>query len=1311
MQIILGDKLNNDAYLKPILDKVKKFVGVDISLELTELFLVYTDKNMPNDVNGDLIELISGNNKSKIIENFEADAYVIPRIGTITPWTSKALDIIKGSGFEGVNHIQRCLALRFSSEITDEIKQLALQQCYDQMTQSLILNLSDALINNNKLKSESNILPKAPIRILFQKNGLAALLEANQTLGLALSNDELNYLVGVLSDLGRDPTDCELMMFAQVNSEHCRHKIFNAEFSIDGVKQDETLFQMIKHTYKNYSDGILSAYKDNGAVLVGAVAERLYPCKDKGYHWQQEWHHTVIKVETHNHPTGISPYPGAATGVGGEIRDEGATGRGGKPKAGMSGYCVSNLHLPDNAQAWEEPQNDSPRMASSLDIMLEAPIGAANYNNEFGRPNILGFFRSYEQTIDNTRRGYHKPIMLAGGLGQIKDEHVQKQLVGTDCHLVVLGGPGMLIGLGGGAMSSMTQGGGDEKLDFASVQRDNAEIERRCQVVIDFCVGLNENNPIVSIHDVGAGGLSNAIPETLHDNNLGADIYLDKIPVADSSMTPMEIWCNESQERYILAVSAEHWQVFESLCERERCPFAIVGDLNDTQHLRVMPNSSTTDESLFAVDWPLSLLFGSPPKFSREVISNPQNNKAVEHNLSFDECVSRVLQCPTVADKRFLITIGDRSVGGLVARDPLVGPWQEPVSDVAVTSHGFKSTTGEAMAVGERTPIALINPAASGKMAVAEVITNIAAADVKKLSDIKLSANWMAACGFKDEDKRLYDTVKAIAKDLCPELDITIPVGKDSLSMQTSWQDSSESGAKTQTVVSPLSLVCTGFAPVADIKKTLTPYVDRNNNHKLYLIDLANGNCRLGGSILAQVTEQLGNEAPDLVSADILKTFFNGLVELKNQELIKAYHDRSDGGLLTTVLEMAFCSHAGFDLDLSSLISSDSEFCAEKLCFNEELGAVVAVLEKDSDRFESACDKLGLKEHIYMLGSFNNSNDCIVRCNNNIVSKQSRVHWHRLWAKTSYSIKKLRDSKLSAEQEYDNLLDEKDNGLFFKPATNFKLKYAKSPSPDLLLSRPKVAILREQGTNGYIEMAAAFMQAGFDALDVTMTDMLGDKDILAECQGLAVCGGFSYGDVLGAGRGWASYILHHSKVSSRFVSFFERPDTFTLGVCNGCQMLSGIKSLIPGASHWPNFEVNNSRRFESRLVMVEVMNSPSILLQGMAGSQAPIIVSHFEGRARWPEVENKHKTESSNTAVMKYIDSYGKEANRYPFNPNGSENGLTGFCSIDGRSTILMPHPERLVLDYQHSYLPKDAIVEGGRTFWQQLFNNARFML
>jgi phosphoribosylformylglycinamidine synthase len=1214
---------------------------------------------------------------------------VTPRVGTESPWSSKATDIAHVCGLSKVTRIERgCMYFVGSSSALSavDLQKLA-AQLHDRMTESVWLDTDEPtqLFHAGAAR---------PLRSVDVGRGSEALTRANGDWGMALSGDEIDYLVKAFQGLGRDPTDVELMMFAQANSEHCRHKIFNADFIIDGERMPQSLFAMIRATYARNSHGVLSAYRDNAAVIEGAKATRFFADPyTLRYAGSLEPVDILMKVETHNHPTAISPFPGAATGAGGEIRDEGATGIGARPKAGLTGFSVSNLKIPGMTQPWEVDFGKPDRIASALDIMIAAPLGAAAFNNEFGRPATCGYFRVFEQkTREGGReliRGYHKPIMIAGGLGSVRRPNVEKKEVVVGAPLVVLGGPAMLIGLGGGAASSVGSGQSSSDLDFASVQRGNAEIQRRAQEVIDRCIALGDANPILLIHDVGAGGLSNALPEAIAHSHRGGSIDLRKIPSAESELSPMEIWCNEAQERYVLALAPGSVAQFAALCERERCPYAVVGEITDDGTLRV----ADADSSAAPVDMPIDVLLGKPPRMTRDVQSTPKILSDIStQGVTLSDSLDRLLCLPTVADKTFLITIGDRTVGGLISRDQMVGPWQVPVADVAVSLSSYDEYTGEAMAMGERAPVAVLDAPASGRLAVAEAITNILAADVRSLQDIRLSANWMAACGEPGEDADLYATVRAVGAELCSELGITIPVGKDSLSMKTRWNDA----AGEHVVTAPVSLIISAFAPVQDARATLTPQLDLSQPSRLLLIDLGAGKNRLGGSCWSQVHLKSGGAPPDLDSPKLLSELFAALREMKDAKLLLAYHDRSDGGLLITLLEMAFASRCGLDIDLGA----SGDVIAD--CFAEELGVVVQVA---ADRVAEAIKLLerhGLAQLTRDLAAPTVGDAVQLSANGAVLHSASRAALHRRWSEVSYRMQEMRDNPACAREEYSRLEDAGDPGL------HAQLTY--DPSADVTApfiggARPAIAVLREQGVNSHTEMAAVFTRAGFDAYDVHMTDILNGRVRLGRFHGLVACGGFSYGDVLGAGEGWAKSILFNQRARDEFTAFFQRSSSFTLGVCNGCQMLSALKELIPGAERWPRFVRNRSEQYEARLALVRVPQSNSVLLQGMHDSVLPIAVAHGEGQAEFDSGSNAAALLADGLASLQFVDNRDQPTEKYPFNPNGSALGLAGLCSGDGRVTSVMPHPERVFRTVQNSWAPREWGEDGG---WMRLFRNAR---
>ena len=1201
---------------------------------------------------------------------------VVPRSGTISPWSSKASDIARICGLDKVIRIERGIAYRIDADKPNAADPFI----HDRMTEEVVDTTEVGY-----LFEVHGAGPLGQVDLLGQ--GTLALQIANMDLGLALTSDEISYLEDAYTELNRNPTDVELMMFAQANSEHCRHKTFRASWTIDDEEKDHSLMDMIRNTYaKTNGEGVLSAYEDNAAVISGHPSSRFYPDpRDREYKEYQEDVHILIKVETHNHPTAIAPFPGAATGSGGEIRDEGAVGRGGKPKAGLSGYTVSNLNIPGSKQPWEMDASKPDRISSALDIMIKAPIGGAAFNNEFGRPNITGYFRTFEQEVNGEIRGYHKPIMIAGGLGSIRAEHVQKDSIEVGAALIVLGGPAMLIGLGGGAASSMASGESTADLDFASVQRGNPELQHRCQEVIDQCWQLGDENPIQFIHDVGAGGLSNALPELVKDGGVGGSFELRKIPNAEPGMTPREIWCNEAQERYVLAVPVKDVERFARICERERCPYAIVGEAKEGDQLEV------TDSMLGGspVDIPLSVLFGKPPKLHKSVSRESVKTKPLQSGINLDEALLRVLSHPTVASKKFLITIGDRSVGGLVARDQMVGPWQTPVADVSVTASGFSGYTGEAMAMGERTPLAILSSAASARMAIGEAITNIAAARVERIEDICLSANWMAAIGASGEDAALFDAVEAVGMELCPALGITIPVGKDSLSMQTRWQEADD----FRTVTSPVSLIVSAFAPVSDIRETVTPELrPLPDETVILLVDLAEGKQRLGGSILGQTYSTMGTEAPDLENPELLKKLFQFLQ--KNRDEVLAYHDRSDGGLITTLLEMAFAARIGLDI----VVPSGSE--PIDFLFNEELGVAIQVRTRTLETVMKELANHGLTGQEIARIRFDQA--ISIKQEEKELILSSRKELEILWARSSFQIQGLRDNPKCAQEEFDTVGEDDDPGLSVELQFDINQDIA---APMIATGiRPLVAILREQGVNSQVEMAAAFTRAGFTAVDVHMSELISGKTTLEQFKGLVACGGFSYGDVLGAGEGWAKSILYNPMVRDEFQLFFNRPDTFSLGVCNGCQMLATLKELIPGTDSWPKFIRNESEQFEARLSLVRIEKTQSIFLTGMRGALLPIVVSHGEGRATMTRIA-MDDLESNEQIAMRFSDHFGDPTKRYPYNPNGSPGGMSAVTSIDGRVLAMMPHPERVFRSVQYSWRPDDWKEDAP---WMRLFRNAR---
>lgn len=1214
---------------------------------------------------------------------------VIPRIGTISPWASKATEIARICGLP-LQRLERGRAyrLRLSRQLSDAETERLLPLLHDRMTESVVTDSA----GEASLFARSSPKPLTTVDVLGE--GPQALMRCNQALGMALSDGEIDYLAEQFTAMGRNPTDVELMMFAQANSEHCRHKVFNADWLIDGRAAPKSLFAMIKNTHANAPEGVLSAYADNAAVVEGPTAAWWIPGEESGhYRHVVEPAHLVMKVETHNHPTAISPFPGAATGSGGEIRDEGATGRGASPKVGLTGFTVSHLDIPGWARPWEQHQPGRPgRIASPLEIMLEGPIGGAQFNNEFGRPNIAGYFRTCLLDAGGAWRGYHKPIMIAGGLGNIRDSQVEKLMAPPGSRVVVLGGPSMLIGLGGGAASSLGSGAGKEDLDFASVQRGNPEMQRRAQEVIDACWALGPDNPVLSIHDIGAGGLSNAIPEIVHQSECGAVIRLRDVPNDDPGMSPMELWCNESQERYVMLLRADAVEAFERICERERCPYALIGELTENRDLRVV-DEEFGDEP---VAMPLDVLFGKPPKMTREASPvRPAPAPWDRDGIDPGEAVDRVLSFPAVADKSFLINIGDRTVGGKISRDQMVGPWQVPVADAAVTTSGYWGYTGEAMAMGERTPVAIYDGPASARLAIAEAVTNIASADVERLADVRLSANWMAAAGHGDDDYTLFEMVRAVGEELCPELGIAVPVGKDSLSMRTEWQAEQED----RSVTAPVSLIVSAFAPVTDVRRTLTPQLDTAEaDSLLLLIDLSGGRQRLGGSALAMSFGRFGGPAADLDEPKRLTGFFDAQRALRRRDLLLAYHDRSDGGLFATLAEMAFAGRAGLEIELPA----DAD--ALGYLFNEEPGVVIQIRSRDLARVQAELANHGL-DAAAVVARVAGHSEIAVAQGGETLYRSARTALHRRWSEMTYRMQRLRDNPDCAQEAYDALEDEDDPGL--NAVLSFPLEDRKEQRPGNRRAanrRPRVAILREQGVNSQREMAAAFHRAGFDSYDVHMTDLFSGRVGLDEFRGMAVPGGFCYGDVLGAGEGWAKSILYNDSVRETFETFFRRDDVFVFGVCNGCQMLSALQSLLPGVDHWPRFVRNRSDQFEARLSLVRIESSPSLLLAGMEGSRIPIVTSHGEGRAQFASDEAQAACERD-SACVRYVDNRGEPARQYPANPNGSPRGIAGLTNRDGRVTIMMPHPERVFRTVQLSWHPPGW---GEDSPWQQLFVNAR---
>lgn len=1234
---------------------------------------------------------------------------VTPRLGTISPWASKATNIAENCGLAGIERIERGMAVWLEGELTDEQKQQWAALLHDRMTESVLPDFQTASKLFHHLESETF----STVDVLG--GGKEALVKANTETGLALSADEIDYLVENYQALQRNPSDVELMMFAQANSEHCRHKIFNADFILNGKKQPKSLFGMIRDTHNAHPEGTVVAYKDNSSVIEGAKIERFYPnaAENQGYRFHEEDTHIIMKVETHNHPTAIAPFAGAATGAGGEIRDEGATGKGSRPKAGLTGFTVSNLNIPGLEQPWEQAYGKPGHIASPLDIMIEGPIGGAAFNNEFGRPNLLGYFRTFEEKFDGQVRGYHKPIMIAGGLGSIQAQQTHKDEIPEGALLIQLGGPGMLIGLGGGAASSMNTGTNDASLDFNSVQRGNPEIERRAQEVIDRCWQLGDKNPIISIHDVGAGGLSNAFPELVNDAGRGAVFELREVPLEEHGLNPLQIWCNESQERYVLSILEKDLDTFRAICERERCPFAVVGTATDDGHLKVRDDLFSNNP----VDLPLNVLLGKPPKTTRtDKTVTPSEKPFNAGDIDITEVAYRVLRLPTVAAKNFLITIGDRSVGGMTHRDQMVGKYQTPVADCAVTMMGFNTYRGEAMSMGEKPAVALFDAPASGRMCVGEAITNIAAVNIGDIGNIKLSANWMAACGNEGEDEKLYRTVEAVSQ-ACQALDLSIPVGKDSLSMKTVWQD----GEEKKSVVSPLSLIISAFAPVKDVRKTVTPELKNVEDSVLLFVDLGFGKARMGGSAFGQVYNNMTGDAPDLDDTGRLKAFYNVIQQLVAEDKLLAYHDRSDGGLFATLAEMAFAGRCGISADIDCLMDkflpihhpdfqgdpaedlSDELYnhVAIKILFNEELGAVIQIRQQDRDYVDAAFEAAGLTGAVSRIGSPDFDNESVSFFGYGYFLEQNRADLQRAWQETSHAIQRLRDNPACADSEFALIGDNERSALF----ADLKFDVNEDIAAPFVNSgaKPKIAILREQGVNGQIEMAAAFTRAGFDAYDVHMSDLMAGRVHLADFKMLAACGGFSYGDVLGAGEGWAKSILFHPALRDQFAAFFADPDTLTLGVCNGCQMVSNLAEIIPGTAGWPKFKRNLSEQFEARLSMVHVPKSASLILNEMQGSGLPVVVSHGEGRADFALHGGNISADLG--IALQYVDGQNQVTQTYPLNPNGSPQGIAGITNADGRVTIMMPHPERVYRAAQMSWKPEGWTELSG---WYRLFAGAR---
>ena len=1247
----------------------------DIELVSSEYIHFIESRQNLNNSNKSTLEKLLDYAPKADLSNSNFEITISPRIGTISPWSSKASEICNLCGLSDIKRVERGITYHFNRRTNGKELNTILEFVMDKMTESYLENIEESKLLFNELQ------PRNFNSIDILKYGESAIIKANIELGLALSDSEINYLFDRFTCLERNPRDIELMMFAQANSEHCRHKIFNADWTIDSKKQAISLFGMIKNTYHQNPDGLLSVYSDNSAVMTGYKSNYFEPNEEGIYKTKTAQKAVLMKVETHNHPTAIAPDPGAATGSGGEIRDEGATGRGSKPKAGLCGFSVSNLKIPNLTHDWEKDYGKPNQIASALDIMIDAPIGAASFNNEFGRPNTCGYFRTYEQqTFNEEIRGYHKPIMLAGGIGNIKENHVEKGTISNGDKIIVLGGPAMLIGLGGGAASSVGSGDQNEDLDFASVQRANPEMQRRAQEVISACANLGDSNPIVSIHDIGAGGLSNGIPELVNDSKKGADLQLRSIPNDEKKMSPLEIWCNESQERYVIAIKEKSINLFDEICTKERAPYAILGKATDDRHL-------TLEDSYFEnkpIDLEMSVLFGSSPKTHKDVVTLPNAEKAFDaSHISISDAINRLLALPTIASKSFLITIADRSVTGLIARDQMIGPWQVPVADCAISLSDFTGYQGEAMSIGEKTPLSLINAAAAARMTVGESLTNLMSAYIEDIKHINLSANWMCASGHPGEDAKLYEAVKSIGMELCPELGLTIPVGKDSMSMKSSWDED----GKNKSITAPLSLIISAFSKTPDTRLQITPLLDTEIESELLLIDLGLGKKRMGGSCLAQVFNQIGSDAPDLDNPELFSKFFSLINAFNKESLITAYHDRSDGGALISLLEMAFASHCGLDIYTSDLLPE---------LFNEELGCIIQVPRSNLKKVLTSLDEIGLKTYTKRIAKVNPTDKIYIYQENVVVFQDKRKNLHKKWSSTSYEIAKLRDNPVCVESENNEILKDS-SGLKVSPT--FDLNESISTPYLNHGKKPKIAILREQGINGHIEMAAAYTQAGFEATDVHMSQIISGKISLSNFKGLAACGGFSYGDVLGAGRGWANSILLNSLAKDEFSDYFLRTDSFTLGVCNGCQMISNLQSIIPGSEGWPSFEKNTSEQFEARLTGVKINNSKSIFFSGMEGSIMPIAIAHGEGKAKFDSI-----TKTTNIA-MQYVDYSGDTSEIYPHNPNGSENSAAGICDESGRVTIMMPHPERVFRAIQNSWHPSDWQE---RSPWLRMFENAR---
>jgi phosphoribosylformylglycinamidine synthase len=1319
--LLRGSSALSDFRKQGLLDTFEKSRLPIHKIDVHHYYFIWTNQSLSSEQLGQIKQLLNVSQQAHAASASAHQFFVIPRIGTLSPWASKATEIAKLCKLQ-ILRLEKGIQFSYDvkGSISPEQTRLLYQLTHDRMTESIV-------IDSAELENQYQVLADQAFQTIdILGNGRAALEQANIALGLALSDDEILYLLENFQTLGRNPSDVELIMFAQANSEHCRHKIFNASWTIDGVPMQQSLFDMIRNTHHLQPKGTVVAYSDNAAIMQGCEATIWSPSPSTHlYEKHDQLVHTLMKVETHNHPTAISPFPGASTGAGGEIRDEGATGIGGKPKAGLTGFSVSHLHIPNLSMAWEKTAYGKPdTIASPLEIMILGPIGGAAFNNEFGRPILGGYFRVFEQSLFGKRWGYHKPIMIAGGIGSIRDEHTHKKDIQVGDLLIQLGGPGMKIGMGGGAASSMNTGTNAQDLDFNSVQRGNPEMERRAQEVINTCISFGQKNPIVSIHDVGAGGLSNAFPELADSAKLGAIFDMRKIPLEESGMSPAEIWCNESQERYVLVIQEKDLPLFESICARERCPFVVVG--HTTQERQLVLLDSKKDRSSkehLPIDIPMEVLLGKPPKTHRDVqrVEIPRI-KSDWSGIPLEEAISLVLQHPTVASKSFLITIGDRSVGGLSHRDQMIGPWQVPVADCAVTMMDYDGYRGEAMAMGERAPMAIFNSAAAARMAVGEAITNILSSDVRDISHIKMSANWMAACGSFGEDAKLYDAVKAVGLELCPALRISIPVGKDSLSMRTQWQDQQES----KNVTSPVSLIISAFAPIENVMKTITPQLQNIDDTEIVLIDLGQGENRLGASILAQVFNQEESICPDLASPELLIRAFTAMSILKDAGYVLAYHDRSDGGLLATICEMAFCSHLGVALNVDLLVLEkghesdygDAKNWAKqvsgrrdentlKALFNEELGLVIQIKRSDRDEVFDILRHQGLSGISNVIGKVNQKDVIEIWRDAQQIFHAPRKDLQQLWEKPSSAIVALRDNPQCARSEQSRIDDLSDPGI--SPKLSFNLVQNPSTPYIHVKSQPKIAILREQGVNSHQEMAYAFSLAGFDAYDVHMTDLIQGHQDLSSFSGLVACGGFSYGDVLGAGEGWAKSILFNTQLRHQFEAFFQSSNTFALGVCNGCQMLSQLSEIIPGTEDWPYFTKNISEQYESRLVQVEVMPTKSIFFQGMEGSQLPIVVAHGEGYANFTQKGSIDQLTNKGLTALRYTDHYGQATEKFPFNPNGSPQGITSVTTEDGRFTVLMPHPERVFRVAQMSWHPKEwAQLEDGLSPWIRMFQNAR---